>query len=100
MKFHNVPDQTHDQSPQLEALEQMINQLTEEFQGNEIELLSLLRLLERSHQTIREQYFQPTLPRDRHRLYALLREIESTGGWPYIPRIPLRQFLKQLEPQE
>jgi hypothetical protein len=78
----------------------MINQLTEQFQGDEIALLSLLRLLERSHQTIREKHFQPTLPRDRHRLYALLREIEAAGGWPYIPRIPLRQFLKQLEPKE
>ena len=81
----------------LETLEQLITQLAEQSKADELQLLALLRLLERSHQTIREQYFQPILPCDRHRLYKLLREIEAEGGWPYIPRLRLKQLLDEVE---
>jgi hypothetical protein len=81
----------------LETLRQLITQLAEQSKTDELHILSLLRLLERSHQTIREQYFQPLLPCDRHRLYKLLREIESEGGWPYIPRIRLKELLDEVE---
>jgi hypothetical protein len=94
----------YDSSPQapnspvnLETLGQLITQLAEQSKADELQILGLLRLLERSHQTIREQYFQPLLPCDRHRLYKLLREIESQGGWPYIPRIRLKELLDEVE---
>ncbi len=57
------------------------------------ELLSLLRLLEQLHQEIRDQLFQPALPTSRQELYTLLRDIELAGGWPYIPRMKLQEFL-------
>ena len=81
----------------LNTLEQLIGELAEELQGDGSSLLDLLRLLEKKHQNIREQYFQSTLPQNRQQLYALLREIESEGGWPYIPRMHIRQLLTYLD---
>ncbi|MGB3517109.1 MAG: hypothetical protein WBA43_11680 [Elainellaceae cyanobacterium] len=58
-----------------------------------LSLLSLLRLLEALHRDIREHLFQDTLPRNRQNLYALLRDIEANGGWPYIHRMKIRRLL-------
>jgi hypothetical protein len=30
-------------------------------------------------------------------LYALLQSIEASGGWPYIPRPPLKNLMERLE---
>ena len=65
--------------------------------GDEIALLGLLRLLEELHSQIRDAWFQDSLPTNRQRLYALLRDIEISGGWPYIQRMRLRALLEQLE---
>ena len=65
--------------------------------GDEIALLGLLRLLEELHNQIRDAWFQDSLPTNRQRLYALLRDIEISGGWPYIQRMRLRALLEQLE---
>jgi hypothetical protein len=80
----------------LDTLDKTIWQLAHELQGDGSSLLDLLRLLEKAHHNIREQYFQPTLPQNRQQLYALLREIEAEGGWPYIPRMHIRKLLTYL----
>jgi hypothetical protein len=62
-------------------------------QGQSVELLAVLRLLEHLHQEIRDGLFQDSLPDNRQALYALLRDIEQQGGWPYIHRMKLQAFL-------
>lgn len=64
-------------------------------QGDEIALLTLLRVLEYMHQEIRENLFRDALPTNRQRLYALLKDIEMTGGWPYIQRMKLSLLLEK-----
>ncbi|MDY6782958.1 MAG: hypothetical protein SW833_10490 [Cyanobacteriota bacterium] len=66
--------------------------LAREHQGDCQGLLALLRSLEQLHRTIQEEMFQPALPNTRHELYNLLKEIEETGGWPYIARMKLQAF--------
>ncbi|NJL01816.1 MAG: hypothetical protein HC838_12740 [Spirulinaceae cyanobacterium RM2_2_10] len=56
-------------------------------------LMALLRQLESLHQHVREDFFVPLLPENRHDLYDLLRDIEENGGWPYIERMRLRDLL-------
>ncbi|MGL5084006.1 MAG: hypothetical protein ACRC8A_21175 [Microcoleaceae cyanobacterium] len=66
------------------------------FAGDPLALLALLRTLESLHQEIRDSLFQETLPDNRQALYHLLREIESQGGWPYIPRMSLRSLQEKI----
>jgi hypothetical protein len=54
--------------------------------------LALLRQLEKLHKEVRDGAFQESLPDNRQRLYSLLRDIESEGGWPYIERMRLREL--------
>ncbi len=68
-------------------------------QGDAIALLALLRQLEQLHREIRDGVFQDSLPNNRQALYSLLKDIESEGGWPYIERMRLQEFLANL-PQE
>ena len=73
-------------------------------QGDSQCLLSLLRLLEGLHREIRTEEFEPSLPDTRNALYQLLRQIEESGGWPYIERMRLRTFLthffvEEVDPQ-
>jgi hypothetical protein len=84
----------------LQNLAQVIETAALDRQGDEIALLELLRLLEQLHGYIRDEWFQATLPTNRQRLYALLRDIEVSGGWPYIQRMRLRSLLAQLESEE
>ena len=84
-------------SPELKALAQKIEAAAQERRGDELALLELLRLLEQLHSQIRESLFQETLPTNRQRLYALLRDIEAKGGWPYIKRMPLRSLLANFD---
>ncbi|MGJ5673350.1 MAG: hypothetical protein ACR9NN_07030 [Nostochopsis sp.] len=67
-------------------------------QGDTIALLALLRQLEELHREIRDGAFQNNLPNNRQALYSLLKDIESEGGWPYIERMRLQQFLAHLPP--
>jgi hypothetical protein len=71
--------------------------LAKEHQGNPTELLALLRHLESLHQELREGLFQESLPNNRQQLYNLLKEIETEGGWPYIPRMKLRSFFENFQ---
>ncbi|MBF2006095.1 hypothetical protein ACF3DV_08535 [Chlorogloeopsis fritschii PCC 9212] len=68
-------------------------------QGDTIALLALLRQLERLHREIRDGAFQESLPNNRQALYSLLKDIESEGGWPYIERMRLQEFLTNLPQQ-
>jgi hypothetical protein len=56
-------------------------------------LLSILRQLEKLHRHICEEIFQPSLPDTRNALYNLLRDIDESGGWPYIERMKLKALL-------
>ncbi|MGC9527888.1 MAG: hypothetical protein ACP5D7_20320 [Limnospira sp.] len=84
----------------LQTLTHTVQELAEEARGDGQALLALLRTLEWLHQEIRDDLFQKTLPKNRQELYHLLREIESQGGWPYIPRNSLRSLLKHFPWEE
>ncbi len=84
-------------SPDLQALARAIEATALSRRGDSLALLDLLRLLEHLHAYIREEWFQEALPENRQRLYALLRDIEVSGGWPYIQRMRLRSLLANLE---
>lgn len=85
---------------QLEAIAVLVRKVAQQQQGSGIELLALLRQLEALHREIRDGLFQSVLPENRQALYALLRDIEAGGGWPYIPRMKLQGFLKKLPPAD
>jgi hypothetical protein len=57
----------------------------------------LLRVIEALHRNIREELFQPALPTSRHELFALLRDIEAAGGWPYIYRLKIEEVCQNLD---
>jgi hypothetical protein len=80
----------------LAAFATTVRTVAQQYQGQTLELLSILRLLESLHQEIRENFFQESLPDNRQALYALLRDIELSGGWPYIHRMKLQAFLSNL----
>ncbi len=66
-------------------------------------LLELLRQLEHLHRCIQDGPFRNSLPADRSQLFSLLQSMETSGGWPYIPRLQLRTFIDLLQaepPQE
>lgn len=77
----------------LAAIAQSITEAAKNRQGDCIQLLALLRLLESTHQEVRETVFQASLPDSRQALYSLLRDIETNGGWPYIYRMKLQSLL-------
>lgn len=87
---------------QLESLSLTIRSMSQEVQGNTVALLGILRTLELLHREIREGWFRDALPDNRQALYALLKEIETYGGWPYIPRSSLRSLSEKLsgEPED
>lgn len=65
-----------------------------------IALLQLLRTLEQLHREIQQGYFQSALPDSRQALYALLRDIEENGGWPYVQRWKLQALFANLPETE
>ena len=88
---------------QLQSLTEAIRTLAESCQGDSLLLLAVLRALESSHREIRDGLFQASLPDNRQALYKLLKDIEASGGWPYIHRMKLRSLLgyaQQLSPLE
>ncbi len=85
---------------ELQSLSATILALANSHQGDIRGLLALLRALEQAHRQIRENLFQPSLPDNRQNLYALLRDIEESGGWPYVERMKLRSLLENLSHSE
>ncbi len=73
-----------------------LSQWLQEVHHDPVELLKILRLLEGLHRYVCDAHFQQALPNTRHGLYTLLREIETEGGWPYIPRMQLKTILHHL----
>jgi hypothetical protein len=79
-------------SPLLERVSEIASAHAEDPQA----LLSLLRELERLHRSIQDGPFRSSLPSERGSLFRLLQDMETSGGWPYIPRLQLRTFLDLL----
>ena len=84
---------------ELTAMASAVRDRSLELQDHPLALLELLRILENLHREIREGLFQESLPDNRQDLYALLRDIEAEGGWPYIARPRLRSLLVNISPQ-
>jgi hypothetical protein len=87
-------------SDKLQSITTSVDDAIAASEGDTIALLALLRQLEFLHREIRDGVFQANLPENRQALYALLREIEMEGGWPYIERMRLQAFLANMEPEE
>ncbi|MEY3826476.1 MAG: hypothetical protein RLZZ148_1292 [Cyanobacteriota bacterium] len=77
-----------------------IKNLAQEHRQDPLALLLILRLLEQLHREIREEIFEPSLPNIRNDLYNLLRDIEESGGWPYIERMKLKTLMLHFFPEE
>ena len=84
-------------SNQLLVISTAVRNTVEICQGDTLALLALLRELEQLHRDVRENAFQGSLPDNRQKLYALLKDIESEGGWPYIERMRLQALLRNIE---
>lgn len=91
------PEESKQLEAQLQSLSSEIWSLAKDCHGESQLLLYLLRTIEHWHQEIREDLFQESLPTTRKELYELLKEIEETGGWPYIERMKLKEFLARQE---
>lgn len=83
-------------SIEIQDIAPAIRALAQNFQGDSLALVSLLRHLEELHREIREGLFQASLPDNRQALYKLLKDIETEGGWPYIERMKLQALLANL----
>ena len=90
-------DKVSEQSAELQRLKHDIQRIAESCHGDTLALLAVLRTLEEVHVQIRDGLFQPSLPNNRQKLYALLRDIELDGGWPYIPRMKLKRLMANFE---
>ena len=85
---------------ELQAIATAVRALAHNCQGDSLALLAVLRQLEELHREIRDGFFQVSLPDNRQALYALLKDIEAEGGWPYIDRMKLQSFLANLAAEE
>lgn len=93
-RFQFCPDDSL--SEDLKEVARLVETAALNRDHDSIALLSLLRLLEHLHREIRDSLFRDALPAKRQHLYTLLRDIELQGGWPYIPRMKLQEFLEAL----
>ncbi len=80
----------------LEEIVIRVDIASQQCDDNPQRLVELLRTLEQLHRDIRVNLLEPSLPNTRNDLYDLLRDIEETGGWPYIERMKLQAFLQNL----
>lgn len=85
-----------DLSWRLQDISTAVKEVAQACDGDVIALLAVLRHLEQLHREIRDGVFQANLPANRQRLYSLLRDIESQGGWPYIARMRIQTLLVNL----
>ena len=90
----NTENESTNLHSDLQSLADSVKAIAENNQDDPIAILAILRTLERLHQELREGSFQQTLPDNRQALYNLLKDIETKGGWPYIPRLRLSYLLE------
>jgi hypothetical protein len=83
----------------LDALLAELFSLSQQLANQPEALVNLLRKLEQLHRGIQDGPLRGSLPADRHKLFELLQNLEQSGGWPYIPRPQLHNFLRQLQQQ-
>ena len=83
--------------PRLQALLADVDAIAADLEDQPEQLLTLLRQIEALHRRIQDGPFRTSLPADRHQFFTLLQAMETSGGWPYIPRLQLRTFLDLLE---
>ncbi|BFM38443.1 hypothetical protein [Synechocystis sp. LKSZ1] len=86
---------THNTEQELQSLVNLVEALAQSYHPDSDRLLALLRTLEQLHRQIRTELFEPSLPNTRHDLYAFLRDVEESGGWPYIERGKLQTLLER-----
>jgi hypothetical protein len=98
MSTHEIPKTSLEDG--LQSIKHVTLAIAQEYQGDSLALLAVLRLLEQVHQEIRDSLFQQALPDNRQSLYKLLRDIETKGGWPYIYRMRLQSILEKMELEE
>lgn len=84
----------------LNEIADRINHIADRDRADPLALLHLLRTLEQLHREIQQGCFQAALPNSRQALYALLRDIEENGGWPYIQRWKLQELFANLAETE
>jgi hypothetical protein len=84
----------------IEEITKELHEIARQSQHDPIALLHLLRTLEQLHRDIQDDYFQSALPDSRQALYALLRDIEESGGWPYIQRWKIEALFANLSETE
>lgn len=94
--YSSLSEVTNTDLPSMAAIVSEIREIADRSAGDVITLLHLLRTLEKLHHEIQANYFQAALPDSRQSLYALLREIEENGGWPYIQRFKLQALCANL----
>lgn len=82
---------------ELTEIQAKIWTLAQEYKQDNLSILQLLRTLENIHREIRDQVFESSLPNTRNTLYNLIRDMEETGGWPYIERMKLKDLLLKLQ---
>ena len=85
------------QQQRLDQILSDLRSLGDELDGQPQALLALLRQLEELHRNLQDGAFRSSLPADRSALFNLLRTMEQSGGWPYIPRLQLRTFMDLLQ---
>jgi hypothetical protein len=81
----------------LQTIAGTVRELAISHEGDNLAILNILRVLESLHQEIRDGLFQESLPDNRQALYKLLRDIETSGGWPYIHRMKLQWLLSHFQ---
>ncbi len=93
----NASEVFPNEAKNLQTIAALVKAEAQQSAGNIEELLGLLRSLEALHREIRDGLFQEALPTSRQALHRLLRELESEGGWPYIPRMRVQAIMKKLD---
>lgn len=95
MSSHETPKVNLEEG--LQSIRNITWAIAQDYQGDSLSVLAILRLLEQVHQEIRDELFQQSLPDNRQSLYKLLRDIETKGGWPYIYRMKLQSIMEKMD---
>lgn len=92
-----TPALSDQQQQRLDGALAELRTIAADLDGQPEALLTLLRQIEQLHRNLQDGPFRSSLPADRTELFTLLRSMEESGGWPYIPRLQLRTFMDLLQ---